>query len=80
MTLKQWVLISFISTFFIVSSAQSPLKIILDTDIDSGVDDVGALAILHTLADHQVVEILGIIVTSDDQHAVSCTDAINHYF
>jgi hypothetical protein len=47
----------------LVSVAQSPLKIILDTDIDSDVDDVGALAMLHTLADHQVVEILGIIVT-----------------
>src|SRR5690606_20715500 len=35
---------------------------------------------LHTLADHQVVDILGIIVTSDELHAPSCTDAINHYF
>lgn len=57
-----------------------PLKIILDTDIDSDVDDVGALAMLHTLADHNVVEILGIVVTSDDQYAPSCTDAINRYF
>jgi inosine-uridine nucleoside N-ribohydrolase len=55
-------------------------KIILDTDIDSDVDDVGALAMLHTLADHGKAEILGIIVTSDDQHAPQCTDALNHYF
>lgn len=62
------------------SLAQSPIKVILDTDIDSDVDDVGALAMLHTLADHRIVEILGIVVTSDDQHAPSCTDAINHHF
>ncbi|HLW19570.1 MAG TPA: nucleoside hydrolase [Cyclobacteriaceae bacterium] len=64
----------------LASLAQSPLKVILDTDIDSDVDDVGAVAMLHTLADHQVIEILGMIVTSDDKHAPSCTDALNHYF
>lgn len=54
--------------------------IILDTDIDSDVDDVGALAMLHTLADHGKVDILGVIVTSDDMYAPACTDAINRYF
>lgn len=80
MALKPSLLIAIINFFSLVCVAQSPLKIILDTDMDSDVDDVGALAMLHTLADHQVVEILGITVTSDDQYAVSCTDAINHYF
>ncbi|HSI76461.1 MAG TPA: nucleoside hydrolase [Lunatimonas sp.] len=56
------------------------INVILDTDIDSDVDDVGALAMLHTLADHGKVEILGVIVTSDDQYAPACTDAINHFF
>ena len=55
-------------------------KIILDTDLDSDVDDVGAMAMLHTLEDHGRVEILGVIVTSDDLFAPQCTDAINHYF
>lgn len=76
--------IRFIAIFFLfifpfISKAQA-YKIILDTDIDSDVDDVGALAMLHTLADHQVVDILGVVVTSDDQYAAQCTDAINHYF
>lgn len=57
-----------------------PVKIILDTDIDSDVDDVGALAMLHTLANHRVIDLLGVIVTSDDQYAPACTDAINTYF
>ncbi|WP_291370124.1 nucleoside hydrolase [Cyclobacterium sp.] len=55
-------------------------RLILDTDLDSDVDDVGAMAMLHTLEDHERVEILGIIVTSDDLHAPLCADAINHYF
>src|SRR5690606_30386111 len=80
MRIKSLLILVIIFYTALVSQAQSPIKIILDTDMDSDVDDVGALAMLHTLADHQVVEILGITVTSDDQYAVSCTDAINHYF
>jgi len=72
-------MVSFCATA-VFSLAQSPLKVILDTDIDSDVDDVGAVAMLHTLADHQAIEILGMIITSDDMHAPSCTDALNHYF
>lgn len=80
MEIKKWLGLGFVVCVSLVSYAQSPVKVILDTDIDSDVDDVGALAMLHTLADHQVVEILGVVVTSDDLHAPSCTDAINHYF
>ena len=76
--------ISFLTLFSILFSAsllaQPPVKVILDTDIDSDVDDVGALAMLHTLADHNAVEILGVIVTTEDKYAPLCADAINHYF
>jgi len=73
--------LSFILVFFGYCSlfAQS-VKVILDTDMDSDVDDVGALAMLHTFADHGKVEILGVIVTSDDRYAPGCTDAVNHFF
>src|SRR5690606_37078783 len=80
MRIKRWLIVVIIFYTPLVSLAQSPIKVILDTDIDSDVDDVGALAMLHTLADHQVVDLLGVVVTSDDRHAPSCTDAINHYF
>jgi len=67
-------------TFFtFCAHAQQPIRMILDTDMDSDVDDAGALAMLHTLMDHQIIDLLGIIVTSDDPFAPSCTDAINHY-
>lgn len=58
----------------------SQSSIILDTDLDSDVDDVGAMAMLHTLADHKKVDILGVIVTSDDKYSPLCADAINHFY
>lgn len=74
------ILLALIMGLWASSGFAQPLKVILDTDIDSDVDDVGALAMLHTLADHGVVDILGVIVTSSDRHAPLCADAINHYF
>lgn len=63
-----------------LNSQAQGINVILDTDIDSDVDDVGALAMLHTLADHNRVEILGVIVTSDDPFAPGCTSVINQFF
>ncbi|GAB3718575.1 nucleoside hydrolase [Spirosoma flavus] len=48
--------------------------------MDSDVDDVGALAMLHTYEKAGKARILGVIVTSDEQHSATCTDAINTYF
>ncbi len=62
------------------SFAQSPLLVILDTDMDSDVDDVGALAMLHAYERAGKVRILGLIVTSDEAHSAACTDAINTYY
>lgn len=75
----RFIALLYFCVFSFISNAQSH-KVILDTDIDSDVDDVGALAMLHTLANYGVVDILGVIVTSDDHYAAQCTDAINHYF
>ena len=55
-------------------------NVILDTDIDSDVDDVEALAMLHTLADRNQINLLGVIVTSEDPYAPTCVSAINQYF
>ncbi|QHV97851.1 nucleoside hydrolase [Spirosoma endbachense] len=57
-----------------------PMAVILDTDMDSDIDDVGALAMLHCYEKAGKVRILGVIVTSDEQHSAICTDAINTYF
>ncbi|GAB3339033.1 hypothetical protein GCM10027299_51640 [Larkinella ripae] len=61
-------------------TAQKPTAVILDTDMDSDVDDVGALAMLHAYERAGQARILGVIVTSDEAHSAPCTDAINTYF
>ncbi len=58
-----------------------PVKVILDTDFAGDVDDAGALAVLHVLADAGGVEILAVMV-SDGGPAPShrAIDAINTYY
>lgn len=68
------------SLLFCCYSCFSQTNVILDADIDSDVDDVAALAILHKLDAKNEINLLGVIVTSDDPFAPLCTDAINTYF
>ncbi len=58
----------------------SPLKVIIDTDLDSDVDDVGALAMLYNLHHAGEIELLGVIVTSDDPYAPVCAAALNTFY
>jgi len=87
---------NFISLFFIFSllhffiyenntSAQVNLKsfaqkVIIDADIDSDVDDVGALAMLLNLHKTGKIELIGVIVTSDDPFAPVCSAAICKFY
>ncbi|GAB3019888.1 nucleoside hydrolase [uncultured Cyclobacterium sp.] len=71
----------FLILFFAFSfHSQGQVPVILDADLDSDVDDVGALAMLHTLEDHQTIKILGVVITSDDKDAAGCAAAINTYY
>lgn len=73
-------LLSFQRLAFSQASPPTPVSVILDTDMDSDVDDVGALAMLHSYARLGKARILGIVVTSDELFSATCTDAINTYF
>lgn len=57
-----------------------PVNIIFDTDMESDVDDVAALAMLHSLADNGEAEILATMVSSLNPWAVSTVDRLNTYF
>lgn len=57
-----------------------PVRIIFDTDMESDVDDVGALAMLHGLADRREAEILATISSSLNPWAAPTIDVINTYF
>ena len=55
-------------------------KIILDTDMRTDWDDVGALAILHALADRGECEILGMGVCTLGGASVGATEVVNGYY
>jgi inosine-uridine nucleoside N-ribohydrolase len=73
-------LLMFFSFRIVTISANSPQKVILDADIDSDVDDVGALAMLLNMHKAGTIELTGIIVTSDDPFAPVCAAAINKFY
>lgn len=55
-------------------------KVILDADLDSDVDDVGAMAMLLNLHKTGAIELIGVVVTSDDPFAPVCASAINTFY
>ena len=58
------------------ASAQ-PIRIIFDTDMESDVDDVGALAMLHGFAERGEAEILATISSSLNPWSAPTIDAVN---
>ncbi|MCF8224768.1 MAG: nucleoside hydrolase [Bacteroidales bacterium] len=61
------------------SHAQT-MSIIFDSDMESDVDDVGALAMLHGLADRGDVKILATISSSLNPWSAPMLDVINTYY
>ncbi len=59
---------------------QTALRIILDTDISSDVDDAGAVAVLHSLAAEGKIRILAMMASSGDPWSVPCLRAFNAWF
>lgn len=55
-------------------------RVIFDTDIDSDVDDVGALAMLLNMHKCNEIDLAAIIVTSDDPYAPLCVSAICNFY
>lgn len=60
--------------------AASPVKIILDLDLAEDVDDAGALAVLHALANRGEAEILAVMISSKNEWVAPCADAINTWY
>jgi len=65
---------------FAADAPAKPVKIIFDTDMDSDCDDVGALAVLHALADRGECEILATVVSTRNPWSPGCVDAINTFY
>ena len=52
-------------------------QLILDTDIDMDVDDVGALALCHSFADLGEMDLVGVVCDSASSVAAACVHVIN---
>lgn len=56
------------------------VKIIFDTDMDTDVDDTGALAVLYSYAQEGRAEVLATVGSCNSGHAVKCIGGINAYY
>ena len=59
---------------------EAPVDLIFATDMAPDYDDVGALALLHALADSGEVNILATVASNKHWTAVPCIEVINTYF
>lgn len=75
-----YVLVIGVIVFVGVNTGYAQEKVIFDTDMASDVDDAGALAMLHALADRGEAEILAIGVSDRNPWSPLCVDAINTYY
>jgi hypothetical protein len=62
------------------SSGRAPERVLFDTDVGGDIDDAGALAVLHGLADRGEIEILAIGVVNGHENAVPYVDALNTWY
>jgi inosine-uridine nucleoside N-ribohydrolase len=60
--------------------ATSRTQVIFDTDWGPDVDDVGALAILHALADNGELDLLGIAISFAGDEGATSLDAVNTFY
>lgn len=61
-------------------SEPNAVRLILDTDLGPDCDDVGAMALMHCLADSGEVKILATVSSNADERVVPGIEVINGYF
>ncbi len=59
---------------------KQPVSVIFDTDIGTDVDDAGALAVLHILADQGEAKILATLSANQNRWAAPAIDVLNTYY
>jgi len=56
------------------------VPVILDTDMDFDVDDVGALCVLHALQDLGEAELIGVVHNAGYPKAIGAVSVLNHFY
>ncbi len=71
---------SLLAALLLAAPQAEPVRIIFDADMDSDCDDVGALAMLHAMADLGEARILATMSSSQNPDTPLCIDAINTWY
>jgi len=78
--MKYLFLIFILYSFDVEAQVKKPVSIILDTDIGPDYDDVGAVAVLHALADKGEARPLAIMASNKNELVGPTIDILNIYF
>ena len=80
--LMRWLpmLLTLSMLFVSVGRGAEPVRVIFDTDITGDVDDVLALAMLHTLQDRNQCELLAVTISKVNPLTGPFTDAVNTFY
>ena len=78
--MKKLICFLLIACFFACNQKTLPVSIIFDTDMAPDYDDVGALTILHAMADAGEAKILATVSSNRCETAVPCIEIINNYY
>ena len=77
-------LLIYLGVFVLVQAAQTPVPLIIDTDIGGGgcndVDDVMAVCLANALADNGEADLLGVVVNSEPENCPGVVSVLNHYY
>ena len=65
---------------FLLSLSSSIVQLIIDTDLDYDVDDVGAVCAAHAMADKGEVEIIAIVHNAGYPKGIGAVSVLNHYY
>ncbi len=78
--MKLWACILLFPLWFASAFADEPVKLIFDTDITGDVDDVLALAMIHSLMNREKCELLAVTVSKKNELAAPFVDAVNTFY
>ena len=84
-TLLLWTFLSSTSLFVSANQNHNLIKarsksIIIDTDVFSDVDDIGALAIANVLHNYGLADLRGVLVNTNSKYGALAVSVVNTYF
>lgn len=80
MDMKRILLLALLSAAYLTTPAQQPVSIIFDTDMGPDYDDVGAITLLHAMADKGEAKILATIASTKYEGVAGVLNVLNTYF